>query len=373
MSETIHMALIGRIPERSFFKSGIKGTLLATSEKIAFAPTNRQEQTRELLYDELSYFEVSSVFGWNYLTFYTTASDLKIRCRAPQEEIAALYDFVNERISAAQGGRDFSAKYLLTQVRDAGGLGSHADEVKHDAALNALFDQVEPPQSLPRTVVSGESSTVVAGQVPSENKSKAQRTADNFPDENAFLSAFYGAQLGTRRNSQTAKTILRKEAKTQTRWRVVVPVVALIAIEFWWLIGLYNNNQAAVDVPRRSSRPSASTRVQKAKEVYHGPLDQLRVAEGPPAMDGPRSQLLQKDAIAALLEKRVQLGKVLGRHRDSIGMTQLEVAQAIGRDVAFIVDVERGANSLVLAELLEILTVVRLDMHRLHQRVAKED
>lgn len=381
LSDTIHMALIGRIPDRSsILKRGIKGTLLATSEKVSFVPFSQAAKFREVTYDELNYVEVKGILGWRSLVFHTEDTDVSIRCVASARETIAFYDFVNERISAAQGSSTFGARYFLTQLRAEGGLYRYQEELDPQTALDVLFDETEAPlpvleSTALKSNVPGGHPLAADGYSTPKRKDEDQKSADRFEDELTFLTTLYNRPAVSSRKARPLKKIAPAETKARTRWSIVVPVSALIALELWWLFGLATGNPRAVDVASRSSKSSASTDNQIVDEGNRGPLARRRVGDGAMviATHGTHEpELVEEDAVIRLLNKRSQLGKVLAAQRIYLGMSQQDIARAINKDSSFIDEIENGTRSMQLPELLAILRALQLDAGTAVERVANQ-
>lgn len=64
-------------------------------------------------------------------------------------------------------------------------------------------------------------------------------------------------------------------------------------------------------------------------------------------------------------EARKKLARLLAEHRKARGLTQAELARAMGRHQPFIANIESGERRVDVIELLEICNLVGCDAHRL--------
>lgn len=67
------------------------------------------------------------------------------------------------------------------------------------------------------------------------------------------------------------------------------------------------------------------------------------------------------------------IATALADQRRKQGLTQAEVARALGRHQPFIANIESGERRLDLVELLDIASVIGLDVHALIRNVARND
>ena len=70
------------------------------------------------------------------------------------------------------------------------------------------------------------------------------------------------------------------------------------------------------------------------------------------------SKLLQSD-------KRKQLANLVAEQRKAKGMTQAELARALGRHQPFIANIESGERRLDIVELIEICDVLGADLNEI--------